>query len=307
MSDPIRVVLHPGLGAGIRDGIDAVEDVLVIVPAADEGVATALADAPVLVTLDWDDDYLVPGLRWVQAISAGTEQFPAGRLADAGVVLTSARGVHGPQVAEHAFGLLLGLTRGIAVAARAQVRHEWRWPPVTEIHGATMGILGLGVIGEAVAERAAAFGMYVIGTKRDPAGYDGAADEVFGAGEVVAVCERSDVVVIALPGGDDTHHLVGAAELAALGPGWLVNVGRGSVVDETALVTALAGGSLRGAGLDVFETEPLPTDSPLWDLPNVIVSPHCAGVSPHYGERLGAIFARNLDAYLGRGPWVNRV
>lgn len=307
MSEPVRVVVQPGLGAGIRDGIDSLEGVVVVAPAHRDGVLAALAGAPILVALHWSDDYLVPGLKWVQAISAGTEQFPAARMAEAGVVLTSARGVHGPQVAEHAFGLLLGLTRGIAQAGRSQREHEWRWPAVVELHGTTMGILGLGVVGEAIARRAAAFGMRVIGTKSDPTGYEGAAEEVFGPGGTRTVCRRADVLVIALPGGPDTRGVVGAAELEDLGAGWLVNVGRGSVVDEEALIAALGDGSLLGAGLDVYETEPLPGDSPLWDMPNVIVSPHCAGLSPRYGERLAAIFQRNLHAYHGRGAWVNRV
>jgi len=307
MSELTRVVLQPGIGAGTHDAISAVEGALTIVPADDEGVTDALAGADALVTVAWRDEWLVPGLRWVQAFSAGTEQFPASRLAEAGVVLTSGRGIHGPQVAEHAFGLLLGLTRGIAAAVRTQAEHRWEWPRLTELHGATMGILGLGVIGEAIAVRAAAFGMRVIGTKREPAGYDGVAEQVFGPEDTAAVCGRSDVLVVAVPGGEETEHLVGRAELEALGEGWLVNVGRGSVVDEAALVAALRDGTLRGAGLDVFEREPLPEGSPLWDMPDVIVSPHCAGVSPHYGERLAGIFEHNLHALRGRGEWVNRV
>jgi phosphoglycerate dehydrogenase-like enzyme len=131
--------------------------------------------------------------------------------------------------------------------------------------------------------------------------------EVFEPAGTLEVCRRSDAVIVTLPGGGDTHHIVGAEELAALAGGFLINVGRGSVIDEAALVNALEGGILRGVGLDVFEQEPLAADSPLWDFPEVIVSPHLAGASPRYAERLARLFARNLAALRGEQEWVNRV
>ena len=171
----------------------------------------------------------------------------------------------------------------------------------------TLGVLGLGTIGEGVARRGAAFGMRVIGTKAHPDGYTGIADEVFGPGDTIEVFRRADAVVITLPGGASTHKLVGRAELEALRGGYLVNVGRGGVIDEAAFIAAMGDGVLAGAALDVFPTEPLPTDSPLWDLPGVLITPHMAGSSPRYGERLAALFARNLAAYRGEGEWENRV
>jgi phosphoglycerate dehydrogenase-like enzyme len=170
-----------------------------------------------------------------------------------------------------------------------------------------MAVLGLGTIGERIARVAAAFGMRVVGTKRHPAGYRGTAERVFLPGGTVEACRMADVVVIALPGGPETAGIVGREALAALDDGWLVNVGRGSVVDEEALVEALTAGRLRGAGLDVVAVEPLPEDSPLWDLPGIVMSPHCAGVSPRYAERLAEITAANLLALRGEGPWVNRI
>jgi phosphoglycerate dehydrogenase-like enzyme len=178
---------------------------------------------------------------------------------------------------------------------------------VTEIAGRTLGVLGLGTIGEAVAVRAKAFGMRVVGTKREPGDYSGVADAVLGPEGTIDVCREADVVVVALPSRADTAQRIGQAELEALGPGWLINVGRGSVLDEAALVGALRSGSLAGAGLDVFDEEPLPAGSALWELPNVVVSPHCAGISPRYGERLAVIFAHNLRAFRGEVGWVNRV
>ena len=303
-SDP-RVVLHPSQNS-IRRAFEQVAGIRLDAPDRD-GVAAALEGAPILVSYPWRDDFATSGLRWVQSVSAGTEQFPIERFREAGIVLTSARGIHGPQVAEHALGLLLALTRGIGVAAGQRAERSWRWPEVSELGGTTLGILGMGVIGEAIAQRARALGMRVIGTSRDPAGYDGAADEVVAAERMDEVFSRAEAVIVALPGGEATRRIVGARQLEALGAGWLVNVGRGSVVDEDALVAALTRGSLRGAGLDVFEAEPLPESSPLWDLPNVVMTPHIAGASPHYGRRLADLFRRNLEAFRGRGEWVNRV
>jgi len=301
------VVLDRGAGMGIPQALAALESIELVASDTDAGVIAALGDAPALVTFRWRDEFLTSGLRWVQAASAGVDQFPLETLGEAGVVLTSARGVHGPQVAEHAFGMLLALTRGIAAAVRSQARHDWTRPAVTELSGRTMGVLGLGTIGEAVAVRAVAFGMTVIGTKRDPGAYTGVAAEVLGPDGTLEVCRQADVLVVALPAGPGTDRLVGEAELQALGTGLLVNVGRGRVVDEAALAAALLTGSLGGAGLDVFEEEPLPGDSPLWDLPNVVVSPHCAGVSPDYGTRLSGIVAENARALRGERPWVNRI
>lgn len=292
---------------GIPEALAGVPGVELLTPGTDEEVVTALGEAPALVTFRWRSEFLAPVLRWVQAASAGVDQFPLETLREGGVVLTSARGVHGPQVAEHAFGMLLALTRGIAASVRSQTIREWHRPAVTELAGRTMGVLGLGTIGEAVALRAKAFGMRVIGTKRNPDAYSGVADQVVGPDDTTEVCRKADVLVVALPSGADTTRRVGAVELEALGEGWLINVGRGPVVDETALVAALRSGSLAGAGLDVFEEEPLPADSPLWNLPNVVVSPHCAGISPLYGTRLAGIVAANVRALLGEGGWVNRV
>lgn len=307
MTAPIRVVVGPVGGSGIAEAITAVAGVSVTAATDLAAVPKALADAAVLVTFRWSDDWVVPGLRWIQSVSAGTEHFPLEALAANGTVLTSARGIHEVQVSEHALGMLLAMTRGIGVAARQQEHRIWKWTPAIELSGMTLGVLGLGVIGEGVARRAAAFGMRVIGTKSHPGDYTGVADEVFPPEQTLEVFRRADAVIITLPGGAETRHLVGEAELEALRGGWLVNVGRGPVVDEPALIAALQRGVLAGAALDVFETEPLPADSPLWDLPGVLISPHMAGSSPRYGERLAALFARNLAAYRGEGEWENRV
>ena len=307
MSDGLRIVLAPVGGSGFAAALSAVDGVTeVATPPLDE-VGAALSGTEVLVAFQWEDEWLVPGLRWIQSVSAGTDQFPLDGLRDAEVVLTSAVGIHDVQVSEHAFGLLLGLTRGIGASVRNQTNRVWEWPTVVDLSGMTLGVLGLGVIGEAVARLAKAFGMVVLGTKRLVDGYSGAADEVFGPDETLEVFRRSDAVIVTLPGTPETAGVVGLEEFDALAGGFFINVGRGSVVDESALIEALRSGGLRGVGLDVFREEPLSEDSPLWSMPNVIITPHLAGASPRYGERLAELFARNLAAFHGEGEWVNRV
>jgi phosphoglycerate dehydrogenase-like enzyme len=307
MTGSVRIVLGPTSTQGFVDALEAIPGVGSVVPGDMDTVGDLLVDADVLVSFRWSDEWIVPSLRWIQSISAGTDQFPLADLREAGVVLTSAVGIHAVQVSEHAFGLLLSMTRGIAAAIRNEASEGWEWSRVVDLDGMTLGVLGLGTIGEAVARTGRAFGMRVIGTKRDPSTYEGVAEEVFGPDDTIEVFRRADAVIVTLPGGEETAGLVGADELDALEAGFLVNVGRGSVVDEPALVSALESGSLRGAGLDVFAEEPLPAGHPLWRLPNAVVSPHLAGASPKYAERLAALFERNLAAYRGEGDWVNRI
>jgi phosphoglycerate dehydrogenase-like enzyme len=260
------------------------------------------------VTYRWEDRFLAGPLRWVQAISAGLEQFPIDAFRARDLRLTSAGGAHAPAVAEHAVALLLTLVRRIGEAMRDVPERGWvPYRSAYEVSGRTLGVLGLGTIGEEVARRAAGLGMRVIGSKRRPDRYDGVAEWVVSPEGTLEVCREAHAVVVALPHAEDTVGLVGREELAALRGGWLVNVGRGSVVDEPALVEALQEGTLLGAGLDVFAVEPLPPDSPLWELSNVVITPHSAWSSDRLAARLGDLFAKNLDAYRGLGEWHNLV
>ena len=184
-----------------------------------------------------------------------------------------------------------------------------RWHPhvTDELGGRTVAVVGLGTIGEAIAERLVGWDTTVIGLTRSPQRYQGGIRDVRPLSALREACEEASVLVLAVPSTAETRHLVGAAELDALGDGWLVNVARGAVVDEQALVARLADGRLRGAGLDVTEVEPLPVDSPLWELPNAVISPHRAGLSPGYGAHFARLFAANLAAHRGAGTWRNRV
>jgi phosphoglycerate dehydrogenase-like enzyme len=302
------IVVHPLHPPGLVPALEALAGVRVEAPMDSDGVAETLeSGAPILLTFLWEDRFLVEGLRWVQAVSAGMEQFPAVALQNAGVRLTSAQGAHAPAVAEHAIALLLAVVRGLGPAMRDVPARGWAPRPAYEAAGMTLGVLGLGAIGEEVARRAVALGMRVIGTKRLPADYEGVAERVLDPSGTRVVCREADAVVIALPRADDTLHLIGREELEELRDGWLVNVGRGSVVDEPALIDALRSGTLRGAGLDVFETEPLPPDSPLWDIPSVLITPHSAWSSDRLPARLVEVFEKNRRAFHGEGEWATLV
>ncbi len=302
------MVLHPLHPPGLPEHLGRVAGIGLHVADDADGVVSALdAGAEILLTYLWEDRFLTGSLRWIQAISAGMEQFPAVTIRERGVRLTSARGAHAPAVAEHAVALLLAVVRSIGPAMRDVPTRSWAPHAAHEVAGRTLGILGLGAIGEEVARRAAALGMRVIGTKRHPETYEGVAEWVAGPDGTLKVCREADAVVIALPQADDTRRLVGRTELEALRDGWLVNVGRGSVLDQEALVEALQNGTLRGAGLDVFDVEPLPADSPLWELPTVVITPHAAWSSDRLPARIAALFARNLAAYRGSGDWQTLV
>ena len=299
-------MLHPIHGDGLDTALARVDGIELLTPSDDEEVGDALESvAQVLVTFRWDDRFMVPNLRWIQSISTGVDQFPLDELARHRVVLTSALGAHAPAVADHALALFLALVRGIGRAARGAPARRWVPSPAVEVAGLTVVVLGMGEIGRRIAERLGALSTDVIGVRLHP---DRSTDgHVVGPDRLLWACRQADAMICALPAGADTEKLIGPAELAALGKGWLVNVGRGSVVDEEALVSALVEKRLLGAALDVTTVEPLPLESPLWDLENVIVTPHMGWVSDRLTPRLAAIVEQNLTAFRGERPWLNRV
>jgi len=247
-------------------------------------------------------------LRWVSFYSAGLDGKITPELAARNLKLTNASGVHGPNIAEHVMAFMLMFTRRMPFHLRAQVEGKWDRPPgsrsigADELTGKTLGIVGLGRIGEALTIRAKAFGMRVVATKRDPGKRyeaDIVPDALYPQTELPQLLAESDHVCVAVPYTSDTHHLLDAPMLAHIKPGaYLYNIARGKIIDETALIAALQSGALAGAGLDVFEIEPLPADSPLWQMENVIITPHTSGITPYYFARAAEIFADNLHRYL---------
>jgi phosphoglycerate dehydrogenase-like enzyme len=260
----------------------------------------------------WSNDLLAaaPGLSLVQSISAGIDQYDQAAFRAAGVRLANASGVNADAVAQHALALTLALARRLPEARDNQQRRAWRGmigdPQAREqeLTGKTLLVVGWGRIGARVGALAKAFGMHVIGLRRSGAA-DHGADEMHPPGALLAQMARADVVVLTCPLTAQTEGLIGAAALAAMQPGaMLVNVARGRVVDEASLVAALHEGRIC-AGLDVTIEEPLPAQSPLWGLPNVLITPHTAGETQRYEDNVIDILVENLDR-LDRGETALR-
>ena len=242
----------------------------------------------------------VPNAKWIQTSGAGIEKqlFPA--MLESGVALTNAAGVYAPQAAEHAFALLLGLTRGLRVSARYQDRREWRSTrkSVLEIGGWTLGIVGMGGFGREMAKRAAAFEMRVLAADPYRAEKPRGVDALYKMEGLYELLERSDAVMLACPLTEETRGLIGAEALRRMKrTAYLINVARGRLVEEAALAEALRSGEIAGAGLDVTETEPLPPESPLWEMENVLITAHSAGYSQRRMDRMTALFCENLRRY----------
>ncbi|WP_219834835.1 D-2-hydroxyacid dehydrogenase [Paenibacillus sp. R14(2021)] len=244
------------------------------------------------------------GLRWVQSWSSGIDSLPLDLLAERGILLTDASGVHARSVSETVIAMMLGLARGIASAVRNQQRSVWESPrTLAEMNGGTVAIVGAGEIGREVARLARAFDMRVAAVRRS-GGAMPEADVVYGLAELDDALREADYVVNSLPLTSETWHLFHAERFAVMKSGaYFINVGRGGTVRTEDLVAALNTGVIAGAGLDVFEQEPLPADHPLWGMPNVIITPHNAGgMTVRNTERLVKLFVSNLTAYLTEGP-----
>ena len=253
-----------------------------------------------------------PNLRWVMTMAAGGgSQVVAAGLPDEAlnrIVFTTSAGAHGVPLAEWAvFGLFCG-RKELPRLQRQQRAHDWPTRIVGRpIEGSTVLIAGLGGIGQQVAARCKALGMTVLGVKRSVSPVDNV-DEVHALDDLAAIIGRADHIVLTLPGTEQTEHLVNAELLAKTKPGvTVVNVGRGTVIDEGALIDALRTEQVGFAALDVFEREPLEADSPLWDLDNMLISPHSGGLDSKEDERICEIFCRNLRAYLAGRPMDNVV
>ena len=286
--------------------------------ATGEDFARALPDAEVVVAPGLSDEQLgrASRLRWLSSVAAGLEEIATPALLARGVAVTSASGVHGPNIAEHVLAMMLMFTRALPRLYRAQLARRWernlksRSDGSGELTGKTVLIVGLGRIGEAIASRARPFGVRLVALKRDPTTRHDAAvavDELLAMDALDEALGRADHVCLTVPLTRETRHLMDARRLARLPAGaYLYNVSRGAIVDEAALVEALRAGRLAGAGLDVFEEEPLPPTSPLWGLDNVILTPHVAGVTPLYYQRTATLFAENLDRFLAGQPLQNQ-
>ena len=257
-------------------------------------------------------------LKWVQCASAGVEHLPLQQLVERDITLTNAKGCYAPEIAEHVFGLLFGLTRGIAHQVRQMREHRWGFSPsdaqpaLIELPGMTMGLIGLGGIGRQAARRAKAMEMRVIAVDAEPITRErvgGIVDEVHLVDEwLEEMLKQSDVVVTAAPSTPRTRGMLGEKQFAAMKRGsYLIAVSRGKVVQTDALVSALRDRHLAGAGLDVTDPEPLPPDHALWEMPNVIITSHTAGQSPPGSKRVREVFLENVRRHVAGLPLLNVV
>lgn len=249
-----------------------------------------------------------PALRWQHTPSAGVNHILTPTFLGRDIVLTNGAGAHAIPVAEFVLTFMLYHAKHVGKLQGMQTEHHWlRGLELQELMDATVLIIGAGSIGSAIAERARAFGMRVWGSRRNPeplAGFE----RVVGAQEWRSLLTEADYVVIATPLTPETKGMVNSAVLRSMRQSaYLINIARGAVVDEPALLTALREGWIAGAGLDTFSTEPLPPDSPFWSLPNVFVTPHCSGSSPHANQRSVALFLDNLQRYQAGMPLRNVV
>ena len=271
----------------------------------------ALARAHVLIALHTPKDLLTlaPNLRWVQCVGAGVDQFNAAGLRSP-AILTNASGLSSGSMAEYVMGRILQIFKRFPEQADLQRKHEYVQTYGRSFAGCTVGVVGLGAIGAAVGLRAKALGAKVLGVKRSyaPGMTHPDADELFGMDGLHEMLSRSDVVVIAAPATGDTHHLIDAAALAAIPKGGIVlNVARGSLMDTKAFIAAMESGHLSAAALDVFEEEPLSPDSPLWDLPNLLISAHSSVSTDRYAHDLFELFVENVGRYVRGEPLRNQL
>lgn len=279
--------------------------------ATPEKAAAYMPEADILVAWGWMDIrplYLTaPKLRWVHALSAGVERLTFPEIQASETILTNSKGIHGIPVSEHVLSIMLAFSRGLNLLIRQQQERVWKRVPTDEIYEKTIGIVGLGSIGRAIAKKAKGLGMSVLATKREMTN-EIFVDKLYTPDQLPEMLAEADYVVVAVPLTEETNEFFCLEHFQAMKKtAYFINIARGSVVREADLVQALENGMIQGAGLDVFEHEPLPETSPLWQMPNVIITPHLAALSPYYLDRAVKLLADNLCRFTQGGEMVNTV
>jgi phosphoglycerate dehydrogenase-like enzyme len=279
-----------------------------------------LPEAEILCSFSVPENWraLAPNLRWLQYPGAGVDGLRPSGLLDEGspVVVTTASGMHATTISEYVFGSMLMFNWNWPQMVRLQDSHLWAkstgWYNLggRELAGQTLGVVGMGSIGRRIAQVGRSFGMRVLGIRHSFSAEnesDPDLDQGYAPQQLQELLKQSDYVVLAIPLTPETERLIGEAELRSMkSNAYLVNIARGHVIDEQALIRALRENWIAGAGLDVTEVEPLPSNSPLYGMPNVILTPHIAGVSAHYEARLAELFADNLRRYRAGEPLLHR-
>lgn len=323
----MNILINATLDESFIQQIKAMSPEISLVNNGNEGALTAdlLKDAEVLYSLAADFPMeAAPNLKWLQMNSAAVNQLAGLPILQSDVVVTNVSGAYTTAVAECAMAMLLGMARRLPLGFALQGRREWDSYVMQgyDLYGKTLGIVGYGSIGRHIGRLAHGFGMKILACKRQPeerrdTGFalpgtgdaeGGLPEAWYGVDEIEKMCALSDILVITLPLTDHTRNIIGRAELAALPAGaFVINVGRGGVLNEAALLELLKSGHIAAAALDVFENEPLPADSPMWDAPNLMVLPHIASWTVSQPERAAAIFIENVKRYVTGEPLLNVV
>ena len=276
--------------------------------------AEQLPDCEILVAWGFNNIQPIYGmaknLRWIHALTAGVEFLLFPEPQNSPVLISNSKGIHGIPMAEHVLGMMLSFTRRLPLLQQQQQKHLWQRPPIDdlqEINGKTMAVVGLGAIGREIARKAKAMDMRVVAAKREMT-QEPFVDRLYRPEQLLEMLAEADFVVVALPLTDATNGLFGREQFAAMKPSaYFINVSRGAVVQEEPLLECLKAGRIAGAGLDVFVEEPLPAANPFWDLPNVIITPHLAAISPVYLDRAIKLFADNLSRYIADKPLLTPI
>ena len=308
----MKIVVYDRLAEDLRQMIqEAADGHTAVFPESEEALREEGFDAEIFYGFCHERIFqFLSSLKWIQSSSAGMDKHLYPALRDSEVLLTNAAGLYGSHVADQGFALLLGLARGIHHFVHNQNQKIWGGSksPMVEIGGLTIGIIGMGGIGQYMASRAKGFDMYVISVDAYRKDKPALVDELMPIEQLSDLMRRSDVVMIACPLTDETRGLINEENLVQMKPtAYLINVARGPIVNESALINVLQRRKIAGAGLDVTETEPLSEESPLWELDNVIITPHAAGGSQHRPRRTVEFFCQNLKRYFNKEPLKNLV
>ncbi|WP_019553364.1 D-2-hydroxyacid dehydrogenase [Propionispira raffinosivorans] len=247
-----------------------------------------------------------PRLKWVQALSSGVDNMLTPEFMNTNILLTNARGIHGIPIAEHVLGMMLNFTRGITIAYDQQKAKQWKHiRQVDEMYEKSIAIIGLGSIGREIAKRVKNMGMRVLATKQTPT-TELFVDHLYTPEELPLILAEADFVVVTLPLTPETTNLFTLKTFQKMKKtAYFINVARGAIVNEPDLIAALNSDTIKGAALDVFAEEPLPESSPLWDMPNIFITPHIAAQSPYYIDRALKIFTENLNRFLHQADMLN--
>ncbi len=309
----MRIVLCYPIEQRHRDQIAAAAPDCEVIDAGQERIAAKLPTAEIFcghakVPVPWDETVARGRLRWIQSSAAGLDHCLVPAVVESQIVVTSASGVLADQVAEHTIALMTALSRSLNVFFHAQQRKEFVRRPTRDLMGATVGIVGFGGNGRRLAEVLRPFKTRLLATDWFPIDKPDYVEALLPADQLDAILPRVDFLVLAAPLTEATRGMINSRTLAQMKPGsFLVNMARGPLVVERDLVAVLQSGHLAGAATDVTEVEPLPVDSPLWDMPNVIITPHVGGQNAHRADDMTDFFCENLRRYLAGRPLRNVV